>query len=166
MEELTIATSKLNIYRYNALNGADAPMTAMQHVPPIDTCYSMDKVRLFIELNNLPFEIIPISEERIIIRSTEGYLPEDDLSEDTERAFYKAIFETTGLDRRVDRWGSKALCWCGHEMQEINTSFDKNLIKANYEKYKMDCQGAKEWCDDWIKPVIPIIVKSAAKCKN
>tara|TARA_X000001036_G_C20329744_1_gene663980 strand:- start:132 stop:632 length:501 start_codon:yes stop_codon:yes gene_type:complete len=158
LNEVPFLTSKLNVYRYNQLNGMDQPMTPMTHVPPEKMCLAMDKVRKFIELNNLKFEICPISEKRICIREMPG-----DLSEDTEGALHEAIFETTGFQRKIDRWGSRVLCWCAYETQEINTNFDVNEIKTNYEKYKMDYEGAKEWSYDWIKSARPTMVKSAVK---
>ena len=158
MDEVPFLTSRTNVYRYNKLNGADQPMTPMTHVPPEKACVSMDKLRLFIELNNFPFEIVPISENRICIRCTCEEPPVG-----TKRAFYKAIFETVGFQRKIDRWGSNQLVWCGHETEHMYTSFDFDTIKTKYETYKNDYEDAEEWSDSWLKVPRKLTFKSAAK---
>ena len=152
-----ITTTK-NISRYNKLNPEDprGPMIPMTHFPPESACVAMDKVRRFIERNNLPFEAEPISEKRVCIRST-GDPPEGEV-----RDLYKAIFESTGMQRKIDRWGSIQLCWVCREDQDIRTSFDKREIREAYEKYREDSSGAaEEWQDWWFDP--PVLIKRADK---
>jgi hypothetical protein len=141
---------KRNVYRYSAYDAHKEWATAI-HVPPDKAINAMDRMRAFIELNKLPFEVLCISGKRICVRDYEI----TEILDKSTRFLYKSIFKSTEMGRRNNPYYTpNALVWDAWDqdisIDILNFDFDKNIIKEYYLAYKTKNSEIDDWDDKWL----------------